>query len=1207
MLRILYSLLVALTLVASVGSTAWAATPAVGPVNRLVDSGDNGSDAYSDPAFIEGGFVTDDPEGRYADTEAGYPLGYPLWYQDQSGLRLTLCQGGILPDINPMCISDPVNPDDPAQAGLKSGGTTVWWSAFSQIAPPLSVVDGFRAELFLGLIGGFDDNFVLMDGRQRSYSLTNIRIDAPVAGIYTVIYPYGRQEFHVESVSDAPGSFEIDFLADLGQTNPFDPDHAFVGTLQSAIGSSFLTWTDFDRTLLNNPEELRVQEPAMNLDGSPALDSNGDQIMHTVHYVGNPAVPHPVTGGTYVYEEQPVNYFRVIGPPDSNIDVRSDDFYVSGRLYDPSSFRVSPFETAVVTLTSDLQSPQPLGTWVTFTARAGGGSGLYAYRFLLTLPDGTQMSVREYSTAAQWTWNADPKDFPVGNYRVTVYARNTDSLMPYQAVAFQDFTRGEAEISTIPPEEEMTISAGIIGTASLESPLNNDSAFISQTYLDILHREVDAAGLAFWVDQLGTGTVTREAFVEQLLLSTEFEQTVAPVVRLYFASFLRVPDFGGLMFWLDAFAAGMTYLQIAEHFTSSPEFIALYGGLSNEEFVTQVYLTVFQRQPDAGGLAYWTGRLDAGDLSRGGMMAAFASSPEYLGLSANDVYATMIYVGLLQRAPDQGGFDYWLSALDQGLTRQVMIAFFLGSAEYFARFGEVPLPAFVTLATTPVGSATIGDPVVFTAAANGGSGSYEYRFLLQKPGDLAPEMVQDYAADATWEWATVGQVAGNYQVVVHARNAGSSAEVEVSATQGFTLHDPAAAVTLDLENSSPTTIGAIVTFTAAASGGSGSYQYRFLLQEPGDISPEVVQEYAADATWEWTTTGQAAGDYQVVVQARNAGSTAEVEASDFVAYELIHPTLDNLIFTTVQLPAPDSSFSAAVAINVHSFVVGYADDGANTLGARWARTSATSWTMNTLNPLAGQVYSTAYDINDAGLAVGESAEPGNADTLAVYWAPGATNATPLSISGLVGGSAAFAANADGLIVGEAVDADGRSMAVYWSNLGATPSVLANLNGGTFSSAYAVGDGGHIVGEAQNGPDGQSRAVVWLPTEGGYANPLPLNAVTDQIGSAAFDVDPTGLIVGEVEFADGSVQGVVWNADGSVAEILQAGTSVQAISSSERLAGYSNALSGSDLATLWSVAPNDTRVLGASFSQAFGVNARSQFVGIADNHAFVTTP
>ncbi|MCM2264092.1 MAG: DUF4214 domain-containing protein [Desulfuromonadales bacterium] len=1206
MLRTLCSLLVALTLVAGTIPSAWAAAPAVGPVNRLVDFGDNGSDAFSDPAFVEGGFVTDDPEGRYADTEAGYPLGYPVWYQDQSGLRLTLCQGGILPDVNPMCISDPVNPDDPAQAGLRTGGSTVWWSAAAEIDRPLAVIDGFRAELFLGLTGAFDGDTALSDGRQRSYSLTNIRIDTPVAGTYTVIYPYGRQEFHVESVSDAPDSFEIDFIADFGLSNTFDPDHAFVGILLNAIGVNFLTWTDFDRTLLNNPEELRTQEPAMHLDGSPVLDDNGNQVMHTVHYVGNPAIPHPVTGGTYTYEDQPANYFRVIGPPGSNIDVRTDDFYVSGRVFDQNSFRVPPFGAAVVTLTPDAPTPQPLGTTVTFTAKAGGGGGNYEYRFLLTLPDGTLTSARAYSPAAQWLWNADSGAFPAGSYRVTVHARNVGSTAPYQAVAFQDYTRGDAQVSMLALEEEAGPTP-LIRTASLESPLTDDAAFVSQTYLDFLNREVDAAGLAFWVDQLATGAITREAYVDQLLLSTEFDQNVAPVVRLYFASFLRAPDFDGLMFWLDAFAAGMTYPQIAELFAASPEFIDLYGALSNEAFVTQVYLNVYQRQPDADGLAYWTGRLDAGDLTRGGMMAAFASAPEYLELSANDVYVSMTYIGLLLRTPDQGGFNYWLSAMDQGVAGQQMIAFFLASVEYFARFGEVPLPSLVTLTPDPTGSATIGDPVVFTAAANGGSGSYEYRFLLQEPGDIAPEMVQEYAADATWEWATAGLVAGNYQVVVQARNAGSTAEVEVSAAQSFTLHDPVSTVVLDLDNGSPATIGATVTFTAAADGGSGSYEYRFLLQEPGDSAPEMVQDYAADATWEWATSGRAAGDYQVVVHARNTGSTAAVEASDTLAYELIHPPLADLVFTTFELPAADSSFSVAVAINVNSLAVGYADVGASIQGARWTRTSATTWTKSTLDPLAGQIYSTAYDVNDAGLAVGESAESGSEAPVAAYWAPGAGAATPLSASGLVGGSTAFAVNAGGLIVGEAVDADGRSMAVYWPNAGAAPVALANLNGGTFSTAYAVGAGGHIVGKAQNGPDGEPRAVVWLPTEGGYAGPILLNAVTDQVTSAAFDVDHTGLIVGEVEFADSSVRGVVWNADGTVADTLEAGTSAQGISSNERIAGYAEALSGSDRATLWSVAPDDTRVLGAVFSQAFGVNARSQFVGVADNHAFVTTP
>jgi hypothetical protein len=218
------------------------------------------------------------------------------------------------------------------------------------------------------------------------------------------------------------------------------------------------------------------------------------------------------------------------------------------------------------------------------------------------------------------------------------------------------------------------------------NPLLDNTAFVNQVYLDFLNRAPDAAGLQYWVDQLNSGAQSRAEMVEQFLLSPEFGQTIAPVVRLYFTYFLRIPDYDGLMFWVDAYAAGMTLNQISDQFATSPEFIAMYGTLPNEDFVSQIYQNVYGRLPDAEGLAFWTGHLDAGNLTRGEVMVYFSSSPEYLYLSANDVYVTMTYMGLLIRTPEQAGFEYWLGVMDLGASGVALIDSFLQSQEYQDRF-----------------------------------------------------------------------------------------------------------------------------------------------------------------------------------------------------------------------------------------------------------------------------------------------------------------------------------------------------------------------------------------------------------------------------------------------------------------------------------------------------------------------------------------
>jgi hypothetical protein len=214
----------------------------------------------------------------------------------------------------------------------------------------------------------------------------------------------------------------------------------------------------------------------------------------------------------------------------------------------------------------------------------------------------------------------------------------------------------------------------------------NALLFSAQQYRDFLSREADADGLNFWTTSLDTATFTRQQMIEGFFNSAEFQGVISPVARLYFAYFLRIPDYGGLTFWIGQFKAGTPLANISQAFATSPEFTGRYGALSNPAFVTLVYNNVLGRAPDAGGLAFWTGQLDSGAMNRGQVMLGFSESPEYRNLIANEVYVTMMYVGMLRREPDAGGFNFWVGYRDAGNSGIALISGFLGSAEYRGRF-----------------------------------------------------------------------------------------------------------------------------------------------------------------------------------------------------------------------------------------------------------------------------------------------------------------------------------------------------------------------------------------------------------------------------------------------------------------------------------------------------------------------------------------
>lgn len=86
--------------------------------------------------------------------------------------------------------------------------------------------------------------------------------------------------------------------------------------------------------------------------------------------------------------------------------------------------------------------------------------------------------------------------------------------------------------------------------------------------------------------------------------------TTAQVQELYVAYLGRAADVAGLNYWmaeLNAEPAVLTLENLRANFVNEQaEYAAIYGGLSREETVVQIYNNLFGRAPDAAGLAYWT-------------------------------------------------------------------------------------------------------------------------------------------------------------------------------------------------------------------------------------------------------------------------------------------------------------------------------------------------------------------------------------------------------------------------------------------------------------------------------------------------------------------------------------------------------------------------------------------------------------------------
>ncbi|MBF0102918.1 MAG: DUF4214 domain-containing protein [Desulfobacterales bacterium] len=135
--------------------------------------------------------------------------------------------------------------------------------------------------------------------------------------------------------------------------------------------------------------------------------------------------------------------------------------------------------------------------------------------------------------------------------------------------------------------------------------------------------------------------------------------------------------------------------------------------LSNRLFVEQVYKDFFGRNGDSEGINFWAAGLDSGFISPSDMVKNFYDSPEFqssklpvvtlyltsntqipdsgivsntglsfISSSTNEEFAKLLYQKVLGREPDEGGLNYWIAALDGGMSRQEVLNCFSGSTEY---------------------------------------------------------------------------------------------------------------------------------------------------------------------------------------------------------------------------------------------------------------------------------------------------------------------------------------------------------------------------------------------------------------------------------------------------------------------------------------------------------------------------------------------
>ena len=205
-------------------------------------------------------------------------------------------------------------------------------------------------------------------------------------------------------------------------------------------------------------------------------------------------------------------------------------------------------------------------------------------------------------------------------------------------------------------------------------PFSDTTGLIQHSANDFNGADLSLPQLIALNDRVLSGVASPESTIDDLAHGT-FDNSRGPVMRLYWAFFKRVPDLGGLNYWVKKHQGGTSLKVIASSFAKSNEFTTKFGGGSDTAFITLVYTNVLERQPDPAGLDHWVNALKKGG-TRGEMMINFSESSEGIRKMRGEVDTILISLALLHRLPTPGEFSGWVNLLESGWAQPTEVLIF---------------------------------------------------------------------------------------------------------------------------------------------------------------------------------------------------------------------------------------------------------------------------------------------------------------------------------------------------------------------------------------------------------------------------------------------------------------------------------------------------------------------------------------------------
>jgi hypothetical protein len=156
--------------------------------------------------------------------------GFPLWYQDSTGLSLGQCSDAL----SGFCV---FLADEFFNPGLPAVFPTNWPAeGFYYLAETFAGPLFYRTAIEAGF-GGLGNP---ADGQQAVFSRVRFRADVTVTGTYTVTHPYGVETFNVTAIVPGPEinqTLDVFGLVPLSFNGPTDPSSPVGPFLRNAAGN----------------------------------------------------------------------------------------------------------------------------------------------------------------------------------------------------------------------------------------------------------------------------------------------------------------------------------------------------------------------------------------------------------------------------------------------------------------------------------------------------------------------------------------------------------------------------------------------------------------------------------------------------------------------------------------------------------------------------------------------------------------------------------------------------------------------------------------------------------------------------------------------------------------------------------------------------------------------------------------------------------